>query len=234
MSSGKWKQIALQSLVLLLLVACQSARVDLQPSDRIIFFGDSITELGDRPGGYVSLVRDTLNTRHPDLDIEIIGAGINGNKVPDLQERLPADVLAKQPTTVFIYIGVNDVWHSTMSWGGTPRDRYAEGLRSILNRIASSGAQALLCTPSVIGERYDGTNPLDTMLDEYAGISRSVARELKVPVLDLRKIFLKYLQTHNQDNAESGVLTTDGVHLNEEGNRLVARAVLKSLGEGDL
>ena len=231
MRFGTWKQIVLQPLVLLLVVACQSSRVELKPFDRMVFFGDSITELGDQPGGYVSLVRDELRERHPDLSLEVIGAGISGNKVPDLEERLPTDVLAKQPTIVFVYIGINDVWHSTMAWGGTPRDRYAEGLRSILTRITQTGSQVLLCTPSVIGEHFDGTNPLDTMLDEYAAISRRVARELRVPLVDLRREFLRYLEEHNPDNAENGILTTDGVHLNEAGNRLVMRAVLRALGE---
>ena len=35
----------------------------------------------------------------------------------------------------------------------------------------------VLCTPSVIGEKTDGSNPLDKMLDEYCEISRAVAAE---------------------------------------------------------
>jgi len=37
--------------------------------------------------------------------IEIIGAGVGGNKVPDLQARIEKDVLAKKPTIVVVYIG---------------------------------------------------------------------------------------------------------------------------------
>lgn len=216
---------------LLFLAACSAPHVDLQSGDRIIFLGDSITMQGDQPGGYVTIVRDTLTARHPDLGLEIIGAGISGNKVPDLQERLHRDVLSRQPNIVFVYIGINDVWHSIMPQGGTPRDRYEAGLRSILSRITGSGARAVLCTPSVIGERYDGTNPLDTMLDEYAAASRRVARELEIPLLDLRNAFLKYLRDYNGENIERGILTYDGVHLSDEGNRLVAEQVLKALGE---
>jgi len=220
----------LLTLILLASIAC-SHQVEINPGDRIIFLGDSITRQGDQPGGYVTIVRDTLTARHPDLGLEIIGAGVSGNKVPDLQERLHSDVFSRQPTIVFIYIGINDVWHSIKPQGGTPASRYEAGLRSIIGRTTSSGARVVVCTPSVIGERHDGSNSLDTMLDEYADISRRVARELDVPLVDLRKAFLKHLRDHNPDNLEQGILTYDGVHLSNAGNRLVAEQVLKALGE---
>ena len=216
---------------LLFLAACSTPQVDFQPGDRIIFLGDSITRQGDQPGGYVTIVRDTLTVRHPDAGLEIIGAGIGGNRVPDLQERLHRDVLSRRPNIVFVYIGINDVWHSILPQGGTPRDRYEAGLRSIIDRITGSGARAVLCTPTVIGERHDGANTLDTMLDEYAATSRRVARELEIPLLDLRKAFIRYLRDHNPDNLEQGILTHDGVHLSDAGNRLVAGEILRSLGE---
>jgi lysophospholipase L1-like esterase len=227
------KLIALLFFLLSLgiLPACFAPKVSLQTGDHIVFLGDSITQLGDDPGGYVSLVRDTLAVRHPDMNLEVTGAGISGNKVPDLQERLATDVIALKPSVVFIYIGINDVWHSTMAWGGTPQDRFEEGLTGIIDRITAAGAQAVLCTPTVIGERHDGTNPLDGMLDEYAGISRRVARETGIPLLDLRKFFLKHLRAHNIENLEEGILTGDGVHLNAAGNRLVAGEVLHVFGE---
>lgn len=227
------KSVLLLSVLLGLgiLPACFSPKVSLQTGDRIVFLGDSITQLGDEPGGYVSLVRDTLAARHPGMELVVIGAGISGNKVPDLQERLATDVIALRPSVVFIYIGINDVWHSTMAWGGTPRDRYEAGLTSIINRITATGARAVLCTPTVIGERHDGTNPLDDMLDEYAELSRQVARTADIPLLDLRKYFLKYLRNHNLENLEEGILTDDGVHLNAAGNRLVATEVLHVFGE---
>ena len=217
------------TLALLTLTACQQ-RITLQEGERIIFLGDSITELGDRPGGYVTLVRDSLAGRYPDLGIEVIGAGVDGNKVPDLEERLDRDVLYQFPTIVVVYIGINDVWHSILDLGGTPVDRYEQGLRDILLRIGDSGARALLCTPTVIGEKHDGTNPLDDMLEEYAEINRRIARELGIIIVDLRKVFLRYLRDHNLENIEDGMLTYDGVHLTSEGNRLVAGELLKILG----
>lgn len=200
-----------------------------QAGERIVFLGDSITQGGDRPGGYVDLVRTAIKEALPDAGIEVIGAGISGNKVPDLEKRLERDVLAKKPTTVVIYIGINDVWHSTRN-NGTPKDVYEKGLRSLVERIRAGGARVILCTPSVIGEKAGGENPLDAMLDEYSGISRTVAADLKTGMLDLRKAFLGHLASANAAKAEKGVLTSDGVHLNPGGNRFVADRMLEALG----
>lgn len=197
--------------------------------ERIVFLGDSITQGGDRPGGYVTLVREAIASALPDKGVEVLGAGISGNKVPDLEKRLDRDVLAKKPTTVVVYIGINDVWHSQRGQG-TPKDAFDKGLRSLVERIRAGGGRVILCTPSVIGEKPTGENALDTMLDEYSTVTRGVAAELKTGLLDLRKAFVDHLATANATKADKGTLTTDGVHLNAAGNRFVADRMLEALG----
>ncbi len=201
----------------------------LAANSKVVFLGDSITQAGARPDGYVSLVRRAIEAKYPDKKIEIIGAGISGNKVPDLQKRLERDVLSKKPTTVVIYIGINDVWHS-QNGRGTPQDVYEAGLRDIISQINDAGANVVLCTPSMIGEKTDGSNPLDSMLEEYASISRSVAKETHSAMHDLRAEFLSYLKSKNTENQPKGILTTDGVHLNAAGNQFVADQMLAALG----
>ncbi|MGQ0637701.1 MAG: DUF459 domain-containing protein [Planctomycetaceae bacterium] len=200
--------------------------------DRILFLGDSITEDGAEPGGYVKLVQEAIRTRRPDLPVEIVGAGISGNRVPDLEARLDRDVLAKRPNVVVVYIGINDVWHS-LEGKGTPKDAYSQGLERLLSRLKESKARVILCTPSVIGERRDGTNPLDAMLDEYSAISRHVAKESQVQLLDLRKLFIERLKQNNPNNVAKGILTHDEAHLNAAGNRFVADCILDALGVPD-
>jgi lysophospholipase L1-like esterase/predicted esterase len=201
----------------------------LKNGDRVVFFGDSITEAGAREGGYNRLVEQGLEQGKPPLAPELIGAGISGNKVPDLQQRLERDVLAKKPTLVVVYIGINDVWHSERG-EGTPREAFATGLRGLVDQITAAGARVILCTPSVIGEKTDGSNKLDAMLEDYAGMTRKIAAEASCQLVDLRKSFLDQLRTSNTGNKSSGILTSDGVHLNQAGNRLVADCVLKAFG----
>lgn len=216
---------------MMLLAAPTAARAaaPLKQGERIVFLGDSITQAGAAAGGYVTLVKEALAQRLPDSGVEVIGAGISGNKVPDLENRLERDVLDKQPSVVVIYIGINDVWHS-LNNRGTPKDVYAAGLRRLIGKIQQAGARVILCTPSVIGEKTDGSNQLDKMLEEYCQLSREAAKETNSQLLDLNEGFHKYLEKHNSANAEKGVLTSDGVHLSAAGNRFVAEQMLAALG----
>lgn len=204
--------------------------VKLKAGDRIVFLGDSITQGGAGPNGYVTMIRQALDKKHADLKIEVLGAGISGNKVPDLQRRVDKDVIAKKPTIVFIYIGINDVWHGEKDPArGTLPDAFEAGIKEVIGKCRDAGATVVLCTPSVIGEKLDGANTLDAKLDQYSDISRKIAKELNLPLCDLRKAFLEHLKVHNKDNAEKGILTSDRVHLNLAGNRFVADTMLKTL-----
>ncbi|MFO1043456.1 MAG: SGNH/GDSL hydrolase family protein [Planctomycetaceae bacterium] len=208
--------------------------VTLKKGDRIVFLGDSITQGGNsHDKGYVRLIRKTLTEKHADLELEVIGAGISGNKVPDLQRRLEKDVLSRKPTLVVIYIGINDVWHGENDPArGTLPEAFAAGLKEVIGRCTEAGAKVVVCTPTVIGEKKDGGNKLDQRLDQYSDISRNLAKELKLPLCDLRKAFLDYLKENNAENADKGILTTDRVHLNDAGNKFVADTMLKVIDQG--
>ena len=110
--------------------------VPLRAGDRIIFLGDSITQAGAGPKGYVTLIREALREKHKDLNLDVLGAGISGNKVPDLQRRVDRDVIARKPTVVVIYIGINDVWHGENDPArGTPTDKFEAGLSDIIGKL---------------------------------------------------------------------------------------------------
>ncbi len=201
---------------------------DLKKGDRIVFLGDSITQAGAKGNGYIRQIESAILGAYPDHGIAIIGAGISGHKVPDCQKRLGRDVLKKKPSIVFIYIGINDVWH----WNrdkGTKKEDFDAGLRDMIAKIKAVGARVILCTPTVIGEKTDGSNKFDEMLDEYADVSRAVAKDTDSQLLDLRKGFMDYLKVHNTANKDRGVLTGDSVHLSAAGNAKVAELMLQAL-----
>lgn len=216
-------------VLLFSLFGCSSREAAVQSPRRIIFFGDSITELGVKPNGYITIIRDSLVSLG--IHDEVIGAGISGNKVTDLLSRVETDVLAKKPSIVVLYIGINDVWHFefvSRGLSGTPKEVFKEGLRTLISRIQSHGSKVILCTPSIIGEKNDGSNKYDVMLDEYSAISREEALAAGALLCDLRKSFLDYIHINNPSNSEKNILTYDGVHLNDTGNRFVAVQMLKA------
>ena len=199
----------------------------LKKGDRIVFLGDSITAGASGGTGFITLIKKALDEKHKDLGIETINAGVGGNEIHDLQKRVEKDVVAKKPMIVFIYIGINDVWHHKIPL----KTAFESGLKDVIGKITQGGARVILCTPSVIGELKDGKNGQDKYLDEISDVSRGIAKELGLQVCDLRKAFVDYLQSTNPENKGNGVLTVDSVHLNPEGNKLVAEQMLKALGE---
>jgi len=193
-----------------------------QKPKKIIFFGDSITQMGVWKNGYIDLLRKSLDTTKYDL----IGAGIGGNKVYDLYLRMEEDVLVKKPDLVVIYVGINDVWHKLGARTGTDYDKYLKFYQALITKIQANGSKVVLCTPSVIGEKKNDANEVDADLNKYAAGIRELAVKNKLPLCDLRKAFTEYEAKNNAQDAEKGILTTDRVHLNDAGNQLVADAML--------
>lgn len=197
---------------------------------KVVFFGDSITQAGVGPDGYITLMKNTLQ-KQGNGNYELIGAGVGGNKIYDLYLRLD-EVLQQKPDITVIYVGINDVWHKSSMGTGTDPDKYEKFYRAIIAKLQAAGSKVVLCTPSVIGERKDDSNQQDGDLNAYSNIIRKMASELKLPLIDLRKAFQDYEVKNNPNNEEKGILTVDRVHLNPKGNQFVADtmwAVLKDV-----
>lgn len=192
---------------------------------RVVFFGDSITQAGVNPGGYI----DRLKKMLPAEQFELMGAGIGGNKIYDLFLRMDDDVLAKQPDVVIVWVGVNDVWHKASYGTGTDPDKFVKFYEAVIKKLQASNAKVMLCTPAAIGEKTDFSNQQDGDLNQYSQLIRDLAKRQNIPLIDLRKAFLDYNLKNNPDNKEKGILTTDRVHLNEAGNQLVAEQMQKAL-----
>jgi lysophospholipase L1-like esterase len=56
-----------------------------------------------------------------------------------------------------------------------------------------------------------------------------LAKEYKCGLVDLRKEFLAYNLANNPENNEKGILTSDRVHLNAAGNKMVADLMYREL-----
>src|SRR5690606_3539457 len=99
---------------------------------KIVFFGDSITQAGVNPGGYITKMNSLVSEAKLADRYELIGAGIGGNKVYDLYLRMEEDVLARNPDIVVIYVGVNDVWHKRTHGTGTDADKFEKFYTAII------------------------------------------------------------------------------------------------------
>jgi lysophospholipase L1-like esterase len=223
----------MKNLFRYLKISCLSlpliAAVQSEKPLKVIFFGDSITQAGVNKGGYITKIGESLTKNNLKDRYELVGAGIGGNKVYDLYLRLDDDVLLKQPDVVFLYVGVNDVWHKSSYGTGTDADKFVKFYEALIKKIQAANAKVIVCTPAVIGEKTDHSNQQDGDLNKFSQLIRDIAKKQNLPLCDLRKAFLDYNLKNNPDNKESGILTTDRVHLNEIGNQLVADEMMKLL-----
>lgn len=210
----------------------------ISSNKKVVFLGDSITQNAvinsEDFKGFISLLGENV-----DQNTELIGKGIGGDKVSDLLTRYRDDVIKLNPDMVFIYIGINDVWHKYDYGTGTDIDLYENGLRQIITDLKENGVEVILCTPTVIGENkgeftlINQFKDIETMeimnndLDDYSDIIRKLSAEFDTKLLDLRKIFMQYISENNPENKSKGVLTTDGVHLNNLGSKLIANEMIR-------
>ena len=205
---------------------------------KVIFLGDSITQNAvinsEDFKGFISLLEENVKQ-----NTKLIGKGIGGDKVSDLLTRYRDDVIKLNPDIVFIYIGINDVWHKYDYGTGTDIDLYENGLRQIITDLKENEVEVILCTPTVIGENkgeftlVNQFKDIETMeiinndLDDYSDVVRKLSKEFDTKLLDLRKIFMQYISENNPENKSKGVLTTDGVHLNNLGSKLIADEMIR-------
>lgn len=196
--------------------------VALKKGDHILFFGDSLTALALKDKGYVTLVRQELTARRPDLELKVDAVATGGHTVPDLLNRVDKDVIAKKPTIVFIQIGCNDARR-------IPQEKFQAGLEELIDRLRKANIQVIQCSLTSVGEKHDGTNKFDPQLEAFAETGRKVAVAKDVPLNDLRKAFVDHWKKHNPDNKDKGTLTYDGNHFNDAGHQFVAQQMLKKL-----
>ena len=172
-----------------------------QDMDRIVFAGDSVTDMGSQnPVGeglfdsighsYVRVIENLLAALYPEVHLRVTNSGISGDNSQMLLARWERDVRALDPQWVSICIGINDV----------------KGI--------------FLMTPY-----YMEPNASDFMrarMDEYGAICKELAEEYGCIFIDLQAMFSKYCSVRH-----SSYLAWDRVHPNQIGATLIALEWLK-------
>jgi len=208
----------------------------LKDQQQVILLGNSITQLGEKPEGYVSLMRKIVKTLYPEKTIYLLNAGISGHKSTDMNARLQRDVLQFKPDWVTISVGINDVWHGYLRQKpklghlrGVPLDDFTKNLTEIVERAQSDGIKVALFTTTVIMEKLDSDE--NKTLAQYNARIKKIARKHNCLLVDLNKVFQNELKPYqSNDMSPSGQLTYDGVHMNESGNWLMAKTILSAFG----
>ena len=198
------------------------AGIAVTSGQKIAFLGDSITQGGVGPQGYVTLVIRGLEANG--VKATMIPAGISGHKSNDMLGRLENDVLSKKPDWMTLSCGVNDVWHGA---NGVPLDKYKENITKIVEQCQAAGVKVMILTSTMIGE--DQPNPNNQKLIAYNDFLRSLAKDKKCLLADLNADMQAAIAKAGPDK-KGNLLTADGVHMNPAGNVMMATGVLKGFG----
>ena len=208
---------------------------------KIVMLGDSITQMGASPHGFVTLIDRALKDTYPSNPIEVINVGIGGQKAPDMHHRFKRDVIDKHPDIVMISVGVNDVWHdfrtnnfSTRlatgdSGNGIKLDVHLAEVDAMVTEAKDAGIKVIMLSPTVVYEDLNCDE--NKRLSTYVDAQRRLAQKEQVSFINLNKSFRSVIGAYQREaGLNQLLLTIDGVHLNDQGNTLMANNILKTLG----
>lgn len=194
----------------------------LEPGDRLVCFGDSLTA---RENGYFLYLRNALEIR----GIELINAGVGGDKTPTALLRMERDVLAHKPSAVSLFFGTNDAVHGHGRWSQEPRIAW-QTLRDNLKwmvHICRLNGIAKLSINALPGENEG--SPLaeyGTRLPHITA-TRLAAEETGALLVPLDYLFREGAKLHESERSADGLFyTCDGMHHTPETAQLIARAML--------
>ena len=164
--------------------------------------------VGDSGGGFMArLSRQTWTSR---LRPCFHNAGIGGNTVADMLGRAPA-LSALRPYDLIVLLGCNDLPRAgdfAPEKRSSPDD-YASRLKALLTAIR--GERSLFVSSFAVSEKATGIAP--ALFEEYTAAATGIAASCGYEVWDL---------FHEIRPGDCGLLSADGLHLNDSGHALVA------------
>lgn len=203
--------------------------------DRIVFAGDSVTDMGrqhplgeglfDNVGrSYVRILENMFAAFYPEVKLRITNAGIAGNTSRDLLARFDEDVVSLKPDWVSVCIGVNDVWRQfdspAISDAAVMPDEYEKNIEQMIEKVKGKVKGIFILSPY-----YMEPNREDMMrkrMDEYVDVCKKLAKKHGCIFVDFQKMYENYCKVRH-----SSYIAWDRVHPNQVGATLMAREFLK-------
>lgn len=184
---------------------------------KIAFLGDSITEHGWlNEYGYVKNIEAGLI--NSGIKIKIIPAGKCGDTTSDMLQRLNKDVLEKNPDIMFFMGGINNIWFNI----GTFND-FQKDVLEIINRAEEKNIKVILISLTIINE--DLNSPQNKIIDEYNTFLKKIAAAKNIIYIDVNSEIKEAIK--KKKIQDKNTLTFDGVHLNYDGNKILAQKILQ-------
>lgn len=211
----------------------------LHNGDRVVFFGDSITD----QRLYTTFVETYVLTRFPTMNVSFVHSGWGGDRVTGgagggIEVRLARDVVAYHPTVVTIMLGMNDGRYRPFD------DQifkiYADGYRHIVEELKKElpGVRITAIEPSP----YDDVTrePMfpggyNSVLLRYSRFLAELAPQEGLSLADLNTpVTLMLERAKGSDPQLATKILPDRVHPGPAGHLIMAEALLKSWSAPDM
>ena len=127
----------------------------------IAFIGDSVTHgcfediqpsattletVYDAENTYHTKVRKIFNLLYPSVPINIINAGINGDKADKGLKRLERDVISYSPDLCVVCFGLNDSCQTVEN----ALETYNDSIKGIFTKLKEKGVEIIFMTPNMM------------------------------------------------------------------------------------
>ena len=205
----------------------------LRDGDRVVFFGDSITD----QRLYTTFAETYVITRFPRLNISFVHSGWGGDRVTGggggpMDVRIWRDVLPYNPTVLTIMLGMNDGRYK--AYDQPIFDEFATGYKHIVDTVKRQlpGVRITLIQPSPYDDvtrapLFDGG--YNQVLLRYSDFLKQLATDQKLGLADLNNPVVASLQKANAaDPIGAAKLLPDRVHPAAAGHLLMAEALLRA------
>ena len=205
----------------------------LKDGDRVVFYGDSITD----QRLYTTFAESYVITRFPTLNVAFTHSGWGGDRVGGggggpIDTRLTRDVYPYKPTVVTIMLGMNDGGYRPFDQ--KTFDTFTSGYEHILDSLKQNApnARVTLIQPSP----YDDTTraPMfeggyNAVLLRFSDYLKSLANIRHLDLADLNTPVTAMLgKAAATDKEQSAKILPDRVHPASAGHLVMAAALLKA------
>ncbi len=206
-----------------------------QNMDRIVFAGDSVTDMGsanpvgeglfDSLGqGYVRMVDNWLAAFYPHIKVRVTNSGISGNTSRDLLARFDRDVVDLNPDWVSVCIGINDVWRQfdnpAIPDSHVLPEEYERNVEAMILKVKGKVKGIFILSPYIM--EPNSADMMRARMNEYVEICRRLAEKHGCVFVDFQKLYEDYCSIRH-----SSYIAWDRIHPNEVGATLMAREFLK-------
>ena len=214
-------------------VALAQDRFFVKDGDRVVFYGDSITD----QRLYTTFIETYVVTRFPRLKVWFVHSGVGGDRVTGgwagpIDVRLRRDVIAYKPTVMTIMLGMNDA--SYRGWDDAIFNTYTAGYQHIIDTI--KGALPGIRITVIQASPYDDvTRPpnidggYNAVLVRYGQFVKELGEREHLLVADLNAPMVSMLEKAKAADAELATkIIQDRVHPGPGGHLIMAEALLKA------